>query len=283
MARDLPLISIVVPLYNEADNILPLYAEIEQVWQQLEPRYRREILFVNDGSRDQSTELLTQLAARDPQVCYLEFSRNFGKEIATSAGLHHAHGEAVILMDGDLQHPPRYIPCFIEQWEQGAEVVIGTRKLSFHSGRVQRLGSIIFYLIMATIGEGPVIRNNTDFRLLDRKVVNAFQQFTEHNRYTRGLIDWLGFNRVILPFNAEPRRAGQPAYSNIKLIRLALGSFISHSLFPLKFAGYLGFVITLLSGLLGFFIIMNQFILHRIIRHLIFSGPFMLAVFLIHS
>ncbi|MEK7158676.1 MAG: glycosyltransferase family 2 protein [Patescibacteria group bacterium] len=253
------LISIIVPVYNEEKNLQRFYDAAVPVLAPLS--YASELIFVNDGSQDQSLSVLRQLAQQDPRVRVLDLSRNFGKEIATTAGLHAAGGAACLMIDADLQHPVELIPAFVKKWENGAEIVVGVREKNQGEGIVKRVGSAVFYKIMRLISQTPVTPNATDFRLLDRVVVDAFKQFTEKQRMTRALIDWLGFERAYISFVANERAEGQPGYSLVKLVKLALQSFVSFSLFPLRLAGYLGSLITVLSGIAGVFIFMDRYFL----------------------
>jgi len=273
-----PLISIVVPVHNEEQNVPLIYKELAKVLS--ETRYDYEIVFVDDGSTDHSTEEMEKLAAQDKRVKFLEFSRNFGKEIATSAGINSAQGDAVIMIDADLQHPPRKILEFLKRWEEGAEVVIGVRNKSKSDGITKRVGSFFFYKIMAAISDTKITPQATDFRLIDRKVADEFNRFTEKNRITRGLIDWLGFRREYVHFDANDRKHGEAQYSTTKLIRLAFSSFVSLSFLPLKLAGYLGIIIILIAGPLGAFIFTQRFIINDP-WGLQFSGPATLAVIIL--
>jgi polyisoprenyl-phosphate glycosyltransferase len=236
------------------------------------------LILINDGSTDNSRNVVLGLVDQDQHLKYLEFSRNFGKEIATSAGLFHARGQAAIILDADLQHPPELIPEFLDKWEAGADVVIGVRNKNSGEGLVKKLGSVLFYQIMSTIGNTQIMPRATDFRLLDRKVINEFNRFTERTRLTRGLIDWLGFQTDYVYFEARERLNGEAAYSFMRLLKLAFSAFVSHSLFPLKLAGYLGIIITLISGFLGLFMFTEKYILNDRLG-LNFSGPALLAVF----
>ncbi len=165
------------------------------------------------------------------------------------------------MADADMQHPINLIPQFIEQWEKGFEVVVGLRTGTMETNPIKRAGSWLFYTLINSIGETKIIRNATDFRLIDRKVADAYNQLPEHNRITRGLIDWMGYKRTFVNFKANKRESGTASYGLIRLIRLALSSLISHSLFPLKFAGYLGIAIMLISGPLGIFVFINKYFL----------------------
>ena len=270
----------IIPVYNEEKNILLIYNEIKKVWENLAENYNYELIFVNDCSQDKSGEEIEKIAEGDKQVKHLEFSRNFGKEIATSAGLHHALGEAAIMIDADLQHPSEFIPEFVEKWENGAPVVVGIREKNKGEELFKRIGSALFYRIMNLIGETQIIPNATDFRLLDRKVIEEFKKFTERNRITRALVDWLGFEIARVYFRANERKSGKAGYNYLKLIKLALSSFVSHSLFPLKLAGYLGIFITVFSTFLGLFVIIEQIILKDPLG-VRFSGTAMLAVMIL--
>lgn len=269
------LISIIIPVYNEEGSILSLYEDVKAVLRKLS--YDHEIIFINDGSDDKSQDIILDLSNKDSFVKYVEFSRNFGKEAATSAGLHNVSGSAAIIMDSDFQHPPFLIPKFIEKWENGSDVVICVR--NNNNGNVfNNLGSHIFYKIMNFIGETKIIPRATDFRLVDRKVIDEFNKFTERQRMTRGILDWIGFKRDYIYFDAAERKFGRAQYGFIKKTKLAMSSFIANSLIPLKLAGYLGVLITLSSGLLGVFIIIEKYILQDP-WNMNFSGIFALSVF----
>lgn len=253
------VISIIVPAHNEAENI-PVFCErVQPILESLDEAYSYEILFVNDGSTDETLEVLKQASARDSRIRYIDFSRNFGKEIATTAGLNHASGDACILIDADLQHPIELIPEFINQWECGFEVVVGIRNKSRSDSWIKKVGSVIFYAILNKIVETKVVPNSTDFRLLDRMVVNEFNRLTEVNRMTRGLIDWMGFKRTYIFFDANERLHGTASYNFWKLARLAFNSFVSLSLLPLRLAGYLGIFITAISSIAGFYILLGKY------------------------
>lgn len=255
------LVSIIIPILNEENNIPLIYKGIVLVFHNLKEKYNYEIIFVNDGSSDKSGEIINELSKSNENVKYLEFSRNFGKEIATSAGIHHSKGDAVIMIDADLQHPPELIPEFLRRWENGFEVVIGVRKESGKTGFVKKIGSYFFYRTMNAIGDTKMIPYSTDYRLLDRKVVEEFNKLGERNRITRGLIAWLGFKRDFIIFNAGRRISGETGYSCLKLTKLAVSTFVSHSLFPLKLVGYFGVLMTAIFGMLGLIIFINKFIL----------------------
>lgn len=252
-------LSLIIPAYNESANIAPLYEKLQAVLLPLRGRYTFEILFVNDGSKDGTMEEIEKLTRKNAEVKLINFSRNFGKEIATTAGLNHCTGDACMMLDSDLQHPAELIPEFIEKWENGYDVVIGIREESKSDSWVKIAGGKIFYAIINKISDTEIIPNATDFRLLDRAVIDEFNRFTETKRLTRGLIDWLGFKRAYITFQANDRLHGSASYSVWKLVKLALHSFMSLSLFPLKLAGYLGIFITGLSFLSGSYIFVGKY------------------------
>ncbi len=271
------LISLVVPIHNEVENIPALYAALLRVSDSI-PNYLWEFLFVDDGSTDNSVSLINTLAAKDSRINLIEFSRNFGKELATTAGIHAATGDAVLMLDADLQHPPELIPEFIKKWEAGAEVVIGIRLSNTRESLVNRLGSRLYYSISNLISETEILSKATDFRLMDRKVVDEFNKFSERSRITRGLVDWLGFRRDTVEFVAAPRAFGTARYDFAKRCALAFSSFVSHSLFPLRLAGYLGITIIAISLPLGIFMFFSRYIFTNFYN---FSGTAILATILL--
>jgi dolichol-phosphate mannosyltransferase len=277
MEGERKLISVVIPCYNEEANVPRLHEELAGVFAPLASRYNAEFLFVDDGSKDGTVAAIEKLAARDPRVIPISFSRNFGKEVATTAGIRNAKGAAVIMIDADLQHPPELIPLFLKKWEDGADVVVGVRKKNKHYNPVKRCGASLYYKIMGAISDTPMLPRETDFRLIDRQVADAFNEFTERQRSARALIDWLGFKREYIEFDMHDRANGKASYSFGKLVHLATYSFISHSLVPLRLAGYLGIVITFLSGLLGLTVFFEQYIF-RDVWGWHFSGAALLGI-----
>ena len=192
------LISIIVPVFNEEKNISKFLLEVKKAVLKLRDEYKFEFILIDDGSSDDSSKIIQKLARKEKDLKYIQFTRNFGKGMALSAGLNWAKGDAVISLDADLQHPPKYIPAFIKKWEGGAEVVLGIRKDYKHKGLIRKIGSYFFYIIQNGISDIKIDSNETDFRLLDRVVVDEFNKLKEHNRITRGLIDWLGFKRDLV-------------------------------------------------------------------------------------
>jgi dolichol-phosphate mannosyltransferase len=184
-------ISIIIPVFNEEANLVWHHKSVKKFLET--KKIRHEILYVNDGSSDESLNILRQIASKDNETRYLSLSRNFGKEAATTAGLNTCKGDAAIIVDADGQHPVKYIEQFIEEWSRGADVVVGVRKSNKGEGFTKKYGSKLFYKILNILTNDNTTPSSTDFRLVDRKVIDEFNKLTERTRITRGLIDWLGF------------------------------------------------------------------------------------------
>lgn len=271
-------ISVLVPAYNEAANIPVLYTALTTLFDTLP--YTLELVFIDDGSTDTTEHVIRSHAARDARVLPIIFSRNFGKEAATTAGLASATGDAVILMDADMQHPPRMIPEFLKKWEEGFEQVVGVRKNNAGQGITKTFLSRLFYRIMRRISDVELVPGETDFRLLDRQVVDAFNALHERQRMVRTLLNWVGFKRTEIAFVADERAHGNASYSTVKLIRLALHSFISNSLLPLRAAGYLGVVTIIGSFMLGFIVFVQRYIFKDVLEWHV-SGSAQLAILVV--
>lgn len=254
-----PLVSIVVPVFNEAAGIVWFHNTLTSYLKK-QSGFLFEIIYVNDGSSDTSQSLLEELQF-EGAVTVLELSRNFGKEAALSAGIAASTGDGVLSIDADGQYPIDYIAEFLEKWRAGADVVIGVRGKNQNEGAVKRYGSKAFYSIFNRFSEAEMVPKSTDFRLIDRKVVTEFNKLKENNRITRGLIDWLGFHRDYVYFDANERKFGNAGYSTKKLVQLAMNSFVSLSTGPLYFSGYLGLIFMALSLFVGIFVLVEQLIL----------------------
>ena len=253
-------ISFVVPIYNEVEAFGDFYAKM------LLPELRKisydyELILVDDGSKDGSLELIQKLAEEDKHVKVLRFSRNFGKEVALTAGIREADGDAILTMDADGQQPPKLIPEFIKKWEDGAEIVIGVRGKFEKHGLIAKTGSKLFYKILGMMGVKDTVPGSTDFRLIDRCVADEYNKLTEHGRITRGLMDWMGFRKEYIDYIYGNRLAGKPSYNFSKLFHLAIDSFISLSTTPLVIFGWIGGFITIASFILGVFVIIEEFIM----------------------
>jgi dolichol-phosphate mannosyltransferase len=277
-------VSIVIPIYCEEKNIPALYQRLEAVTAAF-PDIHWEYMFVNDGSFDNSISVLRQLARTDSKVKVIDFSRNFGKEVALTAGVHAVYADAVICMDADLQHPPELIPELIKEWRKGAEVVATIRTSIDKQPLLRRIGSHGYYWLMNKMSSVEMVSQTTDFRLLDKKVIEAFRRVTERERMFRGIIDWMGFKKVFVEFHAGAREEGAPAYSYSKLWHLAINSITSFSLWPLRLAGYLGVFITSTSGLLlawmlGSYVLGNQ-MFYTPLAIVVVANTFLIGIVLI--
>ena len=253
-------ISFVIPIYNEEKGFLKFYNSL------LLPELKKlkhdyDVILVDDGSRDKSLEIIQDLAAKDKHVKVLAFSRNFGKEVALTAGIREADGDAILTMDADGQQPPKLIHEFVKKWEEGGEIVIGVRGKYEKHGLIAKLGSKLFYMLLGLMGVKDTVPGSTDFRLIDRCVADEYNKLTEHGRITRGLMDWMGFKKVYIDYVYGNRLAGKPSYNFNKLFHLAIDSFISLSATPLVIFGWIGAFITFASLVLGIFVIVEQFII----------------------
>jgi polyisoprenyl-phosphate glycosyltransferase len=232
------LISVAVPVYNEQDNIEVLYREVVHY---LEPLpYRFELVFVDDGSKDATPLVLDRLTQEDPRVRALILARNYGFQVALTCGLENAEGDAVITMDGDLQHPPSMLPILIARWEAGAEVVQTVRKDTAGVSFFKKLTSRCFYQIINTISKVHIVEGGSDFRLLDRKVVLSFRRFGERAKFIRGIISSIGYRQEYIEFVAPPRLSGASKMSIGKMLHFALDGITAYSRLPLRIAFYAG-------------------------------------------
>lgn len=283
MAKDSPihnkhLISMIVPFFNEEENLEWHHKKMSKFLSTLDINF--EFIYVNDGSTDNSLPVIRALSEKDYKVSYISFSRNFGKEAATTAGLRKAKGDAAVMIDSDGQHPIEVVEEFIKQWQSGVKQVIGVRKEDGEKRVFKRIGSHGFYFVLKLLGGNQSSQHGlTDFRLIDRQIIDEYNRMTEHNRITRNLLDWLGFSRSLVPFEAEERHAGEATYSMRKLTKLALDAVVKHSTRPLKFIGLAGVVISFVTALLALFIVVENYILSDPLL-LNITGTALLAVFL---
>lgn len=271
-----PQISVVIPVHNEATNIQSLYASLVPVLEE-HTAGSYEIVYVDDGSTDKTNSVVAALHDTNPHVVLVGLSKNFGKEIALAAGIAATRGEAIILMDGDGQHPVEAIPEFIGKWHNGWQVVVGVRLSNQSEGFVKKYGSWLFYTLFNRFSGIRMVPGSSDFRLIDRAVADAFMQLHEPQSITRGLIDWLGFERTYVSYNAHARAAGQASYRLGKLFKLAADSFISLSPKPLYAFGYLGLLITTVSFVVGITVAIEQILLHDPLNWG-FTGTAMLSI-----
>jgi polyisoprenyl-phosphate glycosyltransferase len=236
-SAETPEISVVVPLFNEQENVPELHRRLVQALDFLGEPY--EIVFVDDGSRDQTPRLIDELQEADPNLSVVHLSRNFGHQPAVSAGLDHASGQAVIVMDGDLQDPPEVIPQFVERWRAGTDVVYAVRRRR-KEGAMKRMGYHAFYRILNAISDLDIPLDSGDFCLMDRRVVDALRGLPERARFVRGLRTFVGFRQTGLDYERAAREAGRPKYSLKALVGLAVDGLVSFSSYPLRLVTYLG-------------------------------------------
>lgn len=250
-------ITIIVPCYNEQEVLPALYERLQQVIDSLSESYCFEILLVNDGSKDQTLSVIKKMAKADRRISYLDLSRNFGKELAMIAGLDHANGDAVILMDADLQHPPEMIPVMLEYWQEGYDDVYTKRRNRLNESFFKRHITEAFYDFLKKVSKVDVPKNVGDFRLLDRRCVAALQLLRESQRYTKGLFNWIGYRKKEILFDCQPRAAGETKWNSVALINLAVEGITSFTTFPLKIATIFGFLISFISLFYMGFVIVN--------------------------
>jgi glycosyltransferase involved in cell wall biosynthesis len=249
-------ISISIPSYNEELSIVPLISELKKITEQLN-NYNFEYIFINDGSTDLTLAKIKEVARFDHSIKFIDFSRNFGKEAAMMAGFDFATGDAVITIDADLQHPPEAILEMVKLWEEGYEDIAATRIIYSNESFIKKKFSIYFYKILSSISETQVQRNTGDFRLLDRKCINAIRTLRESNRYTKGLYNWIGFKKITIGYNQNERLAGETKWSFFKLLNLAVNGITSFSVLPLRLATVIGFCVSFFSFAYALFFIVK--------------------------
>ena len=248
-----PDYSIVVPAYNEENTLAEFYARLAKVLQSLDGG--SEILFVNDGSTDETEKILQQLHQKDPRVRILHLSRNFGHQVAITAGIDLAQGRACLIMDADLQDPPEVIPEMVRLWHAGFEVVYGLRKKRLGESRFKLATASLFYKALKHLAHIEIPQNVGDFRLLDRKVVDALKTLPERNRFVRGLVSWVGFRQTDLLYERDGRFAGETKYPFLKMLQFALDGITSFSATPLRLATWMGLLCSFASFLLILWVI----------------------------
>ena len=234
-----PQYSIITPIYNEEGNIPQLYQRICKVMDSTDETW--ELVMVNDGSRDRSLELMTELAQEDPRVKVINFARNFGHQIAVTAGMDYARGSAVIIIDADLQDPPEVMLELIKKWKEGYEVVYAVRRTREGESKFKLFTASLFYRLIYRITDVKIPLDTGDFRLLDRKVVDVMGQMREKHRFPRAMVAWVGFRQTGVAYKRAARTAGETKYPFRKMFRLAINAITGFSYFPLQIATYLGF------------------------------------------
>lgn len=241
-------IDIVIPCYNENENILVIYNAVNTIFiEKLTTKYNHTFIFVNDGSTDNTLSILKKLSNENPNVKYIHFSRNFGHQLAVKAGLDHAMGDAVISMDADMQHPPELIPELVQKWEEGNQVVGTLRKYGNEVQEKKKRTSKYFYKLLNLVSDVEIKDGSADFRLLDKDVVAIIKEMKDNEPFLRGIVPWVGFRQTYIPYVAQKRHSGETKYTISKMLKLALVGATAFSVKPLYFAVYLGFLFSLVS------------------------------------
>jgi dolichol-phosphate mannosyltransferase len=256
---DSPILSVVVPLFNEQETIRELHRRLAETLSSLDIPH--EILLVNDGSRDATPELIRGLQQADKNVAAIHLSRNFGHQAAVSAGIDHARGNAVIVMDGDLQDPPEVLPLFVARWHEGFEVVYAIRQ-DRKEGVIKRLGYHVFYRILGAISEIEIPLDSGDFCLMDRRVVDVIKHLPEKMRFVRGLRSFVGFRQVGVAYERAARQGGKPKYTLRRLVGLGIDGLISFSSYPLRLVTYLGFLTIVVAICMLIWVFVDAFYNH---------------------
>ena len=246
-----PRHSFVLPVYNEEQTLPELYARLSSVLRKLDGS--SEMLFIDDGSSDRSCEIILELQRRDPRVRLVRFSRNFGHQVAISAGIDHADGDAIVIMDADLQDPPEVVPAMLEQWRKGYEVVYAIREHREGDPRLKRMLAAAFYRVLRRWSDLDLPVDVGDFRVIDRRVAEVFRSLPERSRYVRAMFSWIGFRQIGVPFARDERFAGKPKYSFRMSLKLAMDGLINFSTAPLRFVLMSGFAIAALSFVVAAF------------------------------
>lgn len=253
-------ISVVIPIYNESANIEALYARLRGVMEGMGLDY--ELIFINDGSRDNSLALILGLAARDQRVRYIDLSRNFGHQIAVTAGLDLSHGDAVAIIDADLQDPPELIPELYARMKDGYEVVYAKRRSRQGESAAKKLTARLFYRLLARITNVSIPVDTGDFRIISRKVVEGLKQMPEQNKFLRGQISWIGYRQTFVEYDRAERAGGETGYTYRKMIRLAIDGITAFSDVPLKAATFSGFIVSGIAFLVMLYTLYSRFISH---------------------
>lgn len=253
-------ISLVAPFYNEEKGAFAFFERVDALRVRLQDRYDLEVVAVNDGSRDKTFEKLTEAKGVYPFIKVIDFSRNFGKEAAISAGLDHASGDAIVPIDSDLQHPPEFILEMIEKWEQGFEVVLAKRTDRTTDRAIQRFTANCFYRLHNSISDIDIPADVGDFRLMDAKVVAAIKELPESRRFMKGIFAWVGFKTTTIEYTVAPREHGHTSFNTWKLWNFAIEGITSFSSVPLRIWTYLGFAISSLAFLYGIYLILKTLV-----------------------
>ena len=248
-----------IPAYNEQEVLRHLYERLGKLADETHD-YDFEFLFVNDGSRDRTLEIIKQYAEKDDRIAYVNLSRNFGKEIAMAAGIDHVTGDACVIIDADLQDPPELIPKMIKYWEEGYDDVYARRTSRAGESWLKKVTSEAFYKILQKSTTIPIQRDTGDFRLLDKRCVQALRQFRESQRYTKGMFSWVGYKKKEILYDRDPRAAGETKWNYRKLLNFAIDGITSFTTAPLRFSSLMGIVISVIAFIYIIFIVIRTII-----------------------
>ncbi|MEW6570101.1 MAG: glycosyltransferase family 2 protein [Nitrospirota bacterium] len=257
-------LSVVVPAFNEAEALSEFHRRLSNVLQSM--GVKAEIVYVNDGSTDDTLAVMEALREKEPGIAIIDLSRNFGKEIALTAGLDYAKGDAIIVIDADLQDPPELIPELVKQWEMGYDVVYAKRVKRHGEGILKKITAHTFYRLIRKVSKVKIPRDAGDFRLLSRRAVNSLKLLREHHRFMKGLFTWIGYPQKEIPYQRDPRYAGKTKWNYWRLWNFALEGFTSFTIAPLKIASYFGLVIAFMAFLYALFIIYKTLVYGEPVR-----------------
>ena len=253
------LVTILVPAYNEQEVLNMLYERLKEIMDE-NSNYDFEILFVNDGSKDNSLKIMQELRQKDKRVCYLNLSRNFGKETGMIAGLDYSKGDAVIIIDADLQDPPELIPEMLKYWEEGYDDVYAKRRSRKGETWLKKFTSTMYYKVLQGFTKIQIQKDTGDFRLLDRRCVEALKSMRESQRYTKGLFSWIGYNKKEILYDRDPRAAGQTKWNYKKLVDLSIDGITSFTTSPLRWSAILGIVVSIIGFIYMLYIIIKTLV-----------------------
>jgi len=259
------MVTILIPAYNEEEVLEKLYDRLTEVIASIK-NYEFEILFVNDGSKDDTINIIKNYRERDKRISYVSLSRNFGKETAMIAGLDYAKGDAVVIIDADLQDPPELIPEMIKYWEDGYDDIYAKRRDRDGETWFKKWSSKTFYRILQGMTKIPIQKDTGDFRLLDRRCVEALKKLRETQRYTKGMFSWIGYNKKEILFDRDPRAAGKTKWNYFKLMDLAIEGITSFTTFPLRVSSFLGIGISFLAFIYMIIIIVKTLIYGEVVQ-----------------
>lgn len=258
-------ISIIIPVYEEEKALPLLYERLEKTMQHMQ-NYNFEILFINDGSKDNSLEIIKQYRKQDNRINYISFSRNFGKEVAMLAGIDHATGDGIIFMDADLQDPPELIPELVKYWEEGYDDVYAKRRSRTGESWLKKVTSNLYYMVLQCFTEVEIQRNTGDFRLLDRRCVNALKKIRETQRNTKSMFSWIGYKKKEVLYDRPPRIEGKTKWKYRKLVDLAIDGITSFSTSPLRISTYISIPVFAILGVYFIYVIAKSIHIHEPIQ-----------------